>query len=289
MCKPILVTGAHRSGTTWVGRMISNSPLVNYVHEPFNIEYSPYDIKPKYWFQYITEKNDKFISDQIEQLVTTISSQNNRNLKKWLKFLKTDPKKQRVLIKDPIAVFSAQWLASRFNMDVIIMIRHPAAFVDSIKEQNWTHNFSHFLNQPLLMKEYLFPFEDQIKKFTHKKIDIFDQAILLWKLIYHVVSKYQEKQKNWLYVKHEDLSGDPVAGFGKIFKFLNIRFSKEIRKKIEQHSSHTNPVEGGVHSIKRNSSAIIKKWKNKFTDEEIKKIRDSVESISKKFYSEEEW
>ena len=34
--KPILVTGAHRSGTTWVGKMLALAPGVAYVHEPFN-------------------------------------------------------------------------------------------------------------------------------------------------------------------------------------------------------------------------------------------------------------
>src|SRR5882672_1880226 len=34
--RPILVTGAHRSGSTWVGRMIARSPTIRYIHEPFN-------------------------------------------------------------------------------------------------------------------------------------------------------------------------------------------------------------------------------------------------------------
>src|SRR6185369_8506201 len=35
----------------------------------------------------------------------------------------------RAVIKDPIAVFSAEWLADRFDAHVITVIRHPAAFV----------------------------------------------------------------------------------------------------------------------------------------------------------------
>ena len=33
---PILVTGAHRSGTTWVGKMLALAPGIGYVHEPFS-------------------------------------------------------------------------------------------------------------------------------------------------------------------------------------------------------------------------------------------------------------
>ena len=32
--KPIIITGSHRSGTTWVGNIIKNSPMIYYIHEP---------------------------------------------------------------------------------------------------------------------------------------------------------------------------------------------------------------------------------------------------------------
>jgi len=38
MRKPILVTGSHRSGTTWAGRSLVLAPNTAYIHEPFNIE-----------------------------------------------------------------------------------------------------------------------------------------------------------------------------------------------------------------------------------------------------------
>jgi len=290
MTKPILVTGAHRSGTTWVGKMITNSPSVHYIHEPFNIDYSPLKVKPGYWFQYITGENESFIHEQIEQLLTPKAApQKSKGGKQWTKFLNPGVEKQRILIKDPIAIFSVEWLASRFDMDVVIMIRHPAAFVESIIEQNWTHDFSHFLNQPLLMKEHLFPFEAEIKTFAKTKCDIIDQAILLWKLIYYMVNKYRQKHKDWLYIKHEELSAEPLKGFKKIFRFINVKCPGEIKKIILEHSSSINPVDGDVHSIKRDSKSTIKKWKNKFTQEEIKKIREGVDDISKDFYTDEDW
>ena len=35
----------------------------------------------------------------------------------------------RMVMKDPIALFSAEWLSTRFDMPVVVIIRHPAAFV----------------------------------------------------------------------------------------------------------------------------------------------------------------
>jgi hypothetical protein len=38
---PILVTGAHRTGTTWVGKMLAASPQVAYISEPLNVWHRP--------------------------------------------------------------------------------------------------------------------------------------------------------------------------------------------------------------------------------------------------------
>jgi hypothetical protein len=70
------------------------------------------------------------------------------------------------LIKDPFAFFSSEWLAERFDMAVVVVIRHPAAFVSSIINLNWSHPFSHFLEQTLLLNERLVPFEDEIREYA---------------------------------------------------------------------------------------------------------------------------
>jgi hypothetical protein len=60
--KAILVTGSHRSGSTWVGKMIAQSPSVVYIHEPFNLEIGPCvgicSAKFNYWFTYISPENE---------------------------------------------------------------------------------------------------------------------------------------------------------------------------------------------------------------------------------------
>jgi hypothetical protein len=64
--KSILVTGSHLSGSTWTGRMLSLSPSVAYIHEPFNLHHRPGICKAKfnYWFPYMEseKKNSLFPS-----------------------------------------------------------------------------------------------------------------------------------------------------------------------------------------------------------------------------------
>jgi len=303
--KPILVTGSHRSGTTWVGIMIAEAPSVFYIFEPFNISYPRPGIcnaEFKYWFTYITRENEsdfyRPIKNTIElkyDLVGALKSiksvRDLRNVQKeYMSFLKHRLKGSRPIVKDPMAFFSSEWLAERFNMDVVVLIRHPAAFISSIKKLNWPHPFSHFLEQPLLMKEHLYPFEVEIRDYANRELDIIDQGILLWKLIHHTIIKYQSLHKDWLFARHEDLSQDPVQSFQTIFNKLNLEFSDRVKCAVHDHSHSSHSIESeDPYCTKRNSQSIIWNWKGRLTIQEIERIRDKVEDISRVFYSNEDW
>ena len=46
---------------------------------------------------------------------------------KYFKFRGYNP-----LIKDPIAIFSADWLADKYDMNVVVLSRHPLGFISSL-------------------------------------------------------------------------------------------------------------------------------------------------------------
>jgi hypothetical protein len=194
-------------------------------------------------------------------------------------------------MKDPIALFSAEWLAKRFDMNVIVLIRHPAAFASSIRRLNWTHRFSHFLNQPLLMQDHLGLFEAEIREFAEHEHDILDQAILLWRIIHHMILKYQDAHKDWFFLRHEDMSEDPLSHFEYLFKNLNLDFTEHVKTVIQDYTDSSNPTEARKDHVftKRDSKSNVKSWKKKLTEEEIVRLHTGVEDISKAFYSDEDW
>ena len=219
------MTGSHRSGSTWVGTTLGKSSSVGYIHEPFNLEHrlGICGAKFDYWFPYITEDNEEIVCEEIQKTLDfkyniigeleIINSLKDvgRLFRDYGIFVKYRLLKVRPLIKDPIAIFSTEWLASKFNMDVVVLIRHPAAFVSSIKVKQWSFPFSHLLAQPLLIRDYLYPFKEEIEEYTIQEKDVIEQAILLWKIIHYVIIEYQKNHKNWIFIRHEDISRDPVA------------------------------------------------------------------------------
>lgn len=142
------------------------------------------------------------------------------------------------------------------------------------------------------MKDHLYPFESQIKKYAVKEHDVIDQAILIWRLIYHMIIEYQKKHNDWTFIRHEDLSRDPLKHFEHLFEKLDLTCSDNIKKQIQQYSHHSNPGEapdGLVHFLKRDSKSNIFNWKRRLSNQEIEKIKYRVADISSAFYSDEDW
>jgi hypothetical protein len=305
--KAILVTGSHRSGSTWVGKVISESPSVAYIHEPFNIHAQPSlgvcSAKFDYWFTYISSENEsKYYRDfqnvlewKYNLLPAILQTRSRQELKKVIKeyeqFLKYRNSQTRPLLKDPLAIFSTEWMASRFNLDVVILIRHPAAFAGSLKVKNWRFPFAHFLQQPLLMQNYLYPFKDEIKAHVEKERDIIDQAALLWKIFHHIIANYQEKHPDWLFVRHEDISFDPAIGFQKVFEHLNLDFSEAVQQKVQEYSNleKSKSANQKVPTWKRDSRSNIWEWQARLDLSEIERLRTQIEDVSSKFYTDADW
>jgi len=195
----------------------------------------------------------------------------------------------RPLLKDPIAFFSAEWLAETFDMRVVVFVRHPAAFVSSLKELKSFHPFSDFLEQPLLMKRFLSPFKSEIRRCAAHERDILDQAVLLWKIIYHTAILYHRRHPEWIFVRHEDLSADPVVSFRVLFNQLGLEFDARVERIVRKYTEVPNRTDVSPASIRRNSRMNLSNWRRRLTNEEIEKIRRDVEPISKEFYGDDEW
>jgi hypothetical protein len=191
-------------------------------------------------------------------------------------------------MKDPIALFSTEWLARTFDMDVLVLIRHPAAFAGSLKAANWPHPFDHFLRQPLLMDQHLAAYRSRIEEFTREPKDIIDQAILLWNLTHHMIRKYRKAHPDWMFVRHEDLSTDPVTGFKAIFDRLRVRFTAGIEGAIRVSSQSENP-NPGLYDTVRDSKANIFSWRERLTEDEIRRIKQGTGEIAEGLYGAADW
>jgi hypothetical protein len=302
--QPILVTGSHRSGTTWVGRMLSLAPGVGYIEEPFSLRHRRgiFDVTLPYWFMYVTAENQEPYAGPLSETLAfryhpwaelgTLRSPKDvgRMGRDWWRTSSYRRRGARPLIKDPIALFSAEWLAHTFNVRVVVTIRHPAGFASSLMRLGWRHPFDHFLSQPLLMRDWLTPFEREIRAFAADERPLLDQAILLWKVIHHVIAGFQERHPDWLYVRHEDLAPHPLPGFRRLHERLGLPLDQQKLESIALYSDPTRPAEAkNPFDVRRDSRGSASLWKDRLSAEEIARIRSGVEPFADRFYGQHEW
>ena len=301
---PILVTGAHRTGTTWVGKMLAASPQVAYISEPLNVLHRPgvLNAPVSKWYTLICEENEREFLPAFHDLLNfryglwreIRSLQSGKDFlrmgRDFSTFLRGRFLRQPPLIKDPFAVFSAPWFATRLGCRVVITVRHPAGFASSLKRLDWEFDFRDLLEQPLLMERWLDVDRAEIE--TAQDDDVIGQAALLWRMVYRAVARMMKMYPSFIIVRHEDLSLDPISCYRDLYAALDLDFTPPVGKTISNASSSDNPTEvskGNVYAVKLDSRANLNNWKKRLTPEEITRVRKITGKTAKLFYSDEEW
>ncbi len=301
---PILVTGAHRTGTTWVGRMLAASPQLAYISEPLNVLHRPgvLNAPVSKWYTFISWENEaeylpafhemlQFRYGLWREIRSLRSRKDSLRMGRDLSiFLRGMLLRQRPLIKDPFAVFSAPWFAERLGCRVVITVRHPAGFASSLKRLNWTFDFRDLLEQPLLMEKWLDV--DRAEMQLMQADDVIGQAALLWRMIYRIVARMMKLHSSFIVVRHEDLSLDPVSCYRDLYAALDLDFTPKVERMILSASSSENPAELSkqkVHDVKLDSRANLDNWKKRLSKDEITRIRKMTGKTAQLFYSDEEW
>jgi Sulfotransferase family len=310
---PLLVTGSHRSGSTWVGRTLARAPGVVYVEEPFHPGHRPgiCRARPSRWYHYVCRENE----DQggwrralertlglrydlaaelpaLGGLRDTGPRDIGRLARDWGRFTLGRWRGGRALMKDPIAFFSTPWIAERFGAQVVVLTRHPAAFASSLKRLDWTFDFGNWLDQPLLVRDQLGPWRAELEAFRAAPGDVIDQAALCWKVIAGVTRRWEEEHPNWHFRTHEQLSREPVNEYRGLFEALGLPFSEAIAQALEVSTRADNPAEapsGTAHALKRDSRANISNWKTRLDADEVRRLRDGVGEAAEHFYGQEDW
>jgi glycosyltransferase involved in cell wall biosynthesis len=304
--RPILVTGPHRSGTTWVGRMLSVNGEVAYISEPLNVWHRPgvFDAPISHWYTYICQDNeDKYLAAFRQTLKLDYhlwkeikSLRSPRDLLRMFRDLGIFTfgrwGQRRVLLKDPFAIFSTPWFAQRLGCDVVIVLRHPAAFVSSLKRLDWPFDFKDILAQPLLMRDWLEPFRAEMEVALTQPRDVLGQGSLLWRMICYVTYAFSQRHPNFHVVRHEEFSLQPIKGFENLYGKLELPFTSRVKAGILRATSAQNPQEislDSIYSTNLDSAANLENWKQRLTKEEIARIRSLTEDVARVYYRDEDW
>ena len=139
------------------------------------------------------------------------------------------------------------------------------------------------------MERYLDPYWAEI---ASKPENIAEQAAIIWKCIYGVLFIYLDSSANWLVRKHEVLSSNSVAELRNLYKALGLEWTKTVEDDVVEYTRGGNPVtapEGTIHQIRWDSAAIVSRWKEILTKEEIAGVYRITRQVSDRLYTDEDW
>lgn len=304
----LLVTGAHRSGTTWTASVLARAPDVVLVDEPFNPIYNPRRVRRPFphWFEYVTDANEERKWRQRVELDAVFSYgyphgqlvnlRSRAEAKRYLvevgQTAAARRRRHRIVCKDPIAVFSVPWLARRYHCDVVACIRHPAGFASSLQRLGWSFDFTNWTSQADFMEDCAGPYADDIERFAARERSPLDQAVLLWNVIYRRVAEYRREHPEWSFVRHEDLSAEPVGEFRELYARHGLGFGRGAERFLRRSTSASNPAD--VHpdrykTVFRDSREASRAWVGRLEPDEVRRIRAATEEVSAAFYGPGDW
>lgn len=284
----ILVTGSHRSGSTWLGRLLASADELHYVQEPFNIVAVQRWLTPRpdRQFLYLDDDSGQRYVAGIERILrlryplaahlSTLPAP--REARRMAGIARAASKAAasgaQPLIKDPIALFSTEWLWDRFGLEPVILVREPLAFVGSLKERGWTFDFNHWADQPKLMDGIAAPWAAEIRQMGTAPPGVVEQGILQWNVFYQYVADLRRRRPDAVVVSYEQLATDPQAQVPALFDRLGLGFGAQQQATLSALTDGSGGSSEGTSAIdvRRRSADAVDTWRKRLDESEIEAI-----------------
>ncbi len=278
--KSVFITGIHRSGTSWIGKIISQACKVMYWREPYNPD--TVNTMPQQYFFIPKGRKSQFYKSFTDNLFKgrfAGSVFDYSEPRQWFNGIH-----HRHVIKDPTAAFLLEWLTSMYILDAVIVLRHPAGFVSSLLKLGWDFDFNLFLSQKELMENYLDPYKNVIKQYNYKGINI-EKASVLWGLVYYVLFQ-MSKGEDFIWTRYEDLCINPLHEFRKLFNAIELDWDSNVEKKLIESINDKATFKDNITSDhNRNTKEMAMVWKKRLSKNEINTVLKITEQFGLEFYN----
>lgn len=305
--QPILVTGAPRSGTTFLGTVLSLNRDVAYIYEPTSRIYGLRDVPDPLLYVRAGSSYEPTARRMINELLagrgrfrkpdgasasvlrglarralgTEVSLRYRRDA--W------NPLRKRWLLKDPWAALSSEWLHRQMNMRTVILVRHPVPVVRSYQRLGWAMSIQELMSIDELMADHLGPLVDGVDV---DALDPVENAALVWRAYYFVLNRYLDRNPGMIAVRHEDLSARPAQVLESLYGDLGLDYDGRVRARVAAYTGAGNQVATAgdtLHELRRDSAAVATHWRHEVDQAERDKIRRWVEPEASRWYSDQDW
>ena len=300
----IFVTGAPRSGTTFVGHTLSAPLQVDYIHEPFNPDCGISGINRRFLYLRPDGSDSAAVRESIGGLfrydvkLSTGYYPEDSVLKKgvkaivgsrgpfYLRLAKINPFHTAAVVKDPVGCLLTAYLAEQHRVRPVVMVRHPVAVAASVKRLGWKPDLEFLAGQPHLAEDY---FQSDCWADADLSTPI-RAAAWEWRALNTVLLAQAALHPDWLLIRHEDLSAEPVATFRTLYRELDLPWSDRLERDVLRRTRGSNPTEarrGRTQDFSRDSRGLLDLRLGMLTAEERREVFAITEDVALDLYPEE--
>lgn len=300
----IFVTGAPRSGTTFVGTVLSTGLHVDYIHEPFNPDCGIRGIDQPYLYLEPDEARERALRPEIDRLLAYDAplktgfypndSRGRRIVKHivgsrgpWhLRLARLNPFHRFAVVKDPVGCLLTEYLLLRYGMRPIVMVRHPLGFVASVTRLGWSPALAPLLVQPRLVERYFDAADVDVAR-RYREGSAVQRAAVLWRLLNRVLTVMARAHPEILLVTHETLNEQPLPTFQRLFAHAGLPFVATARRRIEHltRAANASARPGRVQDFRRDSRAIAGQYRRILDAAEIREVSAICEPVARLHYA----
>lgn len=287
-----IITGMHRSGTTWLGSLLAAFPALAVVHEPFNLDFGLRDI-PRWYLDHRDPRDIDFFARSREALENGAPCYRRGWF--WRKpgrsFLRAvaggaaersyrtafSSGKPNLVLKDPFLLMMVPHLAAA-GIRCIVMIRHPAAILVSLRRMGWHVPIEHLRSRPSLDPVVL-----------QRNMSEAESMGVFWAGVYQPVWSLVEAKstENLLLLCHEEMFHNVDDTVERLADFLQFEDGLDAAREFARKTTTGTvimPGKGKIHELSRDSKKLVKAWKSRVSDSELKEIVSRAGPLYRYFY-----
>lgn len=302
----LVVTGTHYSMTTLAGRLLECLPEFHLLHEPTNAEPTlSYDaLDPPHWYEYYDDSRYEDLRAPLEsymragsfpaalarRLLKVRSPRHAleiaRYVERKLPFLRST---KPVIFKDPFLAFSARTMQQVDGLKVVLTVRHPCGFAESLARKAGTFDFAD-LAQPALL-EALPDMAADILRFRDEPRPAIEQAAMLWAVVYGFAKRYLVPDARTFVLRQDDLVLETDATLDRLLGFIGVPRNPAIDTFAEENlRAEGSDFSGSGAYYKRDGKEALVKWRERVSDADRARVRAITGDIAASYgYGEDSW
>ncbi len=196
----------------------------------------------------------------------------------WTDAAPVAPSSQGFLIKMIRANLLLGYLYDRFQPQLIYLVRHPCAVVNSRLKIGWTANSQALLRQEELVEDYLRPWIAHIERETDAV-----GSHALWWAVENLVAQRQLANRPHYRIFYEHLVIDPAQEARRIAGYTG-RESKDIPQAVLESRSRTSYRVGADALI-----APLLSWKEELSHTDQRRVIDWADRLGVSWYGMDIW